>query len=106
MFLVVKDPRCHSTSLERLHAVIEGRVQGVGFRAWTSAAAGTRGLGGWVKNRDDGAVEVWCEGPAAMVEQFYRELFLGPALANVEVITVLARHPIVEMGDTIFEIRR
>ena len=39
------------------HVLIRGRVQGVGFRAWTEYTALERGLEGWVRNRRDGAVE-------------------------------------------------
>ena len=37
--------------------VVEGRVQGVGYRAWCADAAVSRGLSGWVRNRKTGAVE-------------------------------------------------
>ena len=41
-----------------LHIVIRGRVQGVGFRAFVVRGAEDLGVGGWVRNREDGAVEV------------------------------------------------
>ena len=47
-----------------LRVVIEGRVQGVWFRAWTVEAASGRGLDGWVRNRRDGTVEALFAGPA------------------------------------------
>lgn len=37
---------------------VRGRVQGVGFRAWTVREAKALGLDGWVRNRRDGTVEV------------------------------------------------
>ena len=40
-----------------VRVVIEGRVQGVGFRAWVVRRATGLGLAGWVRNRSDGAVE-------------------------------------------------
>ena len=43
--------------MKRVRAIIEGRVQGVWFRAWTVDEASKRGLDGWVRNRRDGAVE-------------------------------------------------
>ena len=45
-----------------LHAIVEGRVQGVGFRAYVQRTAATLGLTGWVRNKYDGRVEVWAEG--------------------------------------------
>ena len=49
--------------------VIEGRVQGVSYRAWTRSEARARGLTGSVRNRDDGAVEAIFSGrPEAVAE--------------------------------------
>ena len=54
------------------HVIVRGRVQGVGYRAWTERAALSRGLTGWVRNRRDGSVEAVFIGDedaiAAMVE--------------------------------------
>lgn len=63
---------------------IEGRVQGVGFRAWTLRRALARGLSGWVRNERDGSVSVLAAGPAEQVAAFAAELALGPAAARVE----------------------
>jgi acylphosphatase len=53
------------------HVVVRGRVQGIGFRAWTQYTALERGLTGWVRNRRDGSVEALfvgsVEAAAAMV---------------------------------------
>ena len=45
------------------HVVVQGRVQGVFFRASTRDQARAHGVAGWVRNRADGAVEAWFEGP-------------------------------------------
>ncbi len=54
------------------HVVIRGRVQGVGYRAWTEYTALERGLQGWARNRRDGSVEALFIGPpdavAGMIE--------------------------------------
>lgn len=47
----------------RLTALVEGRVQGVGFRWWTRREAGALGLSGTATNLPDGRVEVIAEGP-------------------------------------------
>src|SRR5687767_612845 len=54
-----------SAELRRLHAVVSGRVQGVGYRATAQDEARALGLGGWVRNRADGTVEVDAEGEDA-----------------------------------------
>jgi len=47
----------------RLHLVVRGRVQGVGFRWSCRAEAEARGLAGYAVNRDDGSVEIELDGP-------------------------------------------
>lgn len=47
----------------RAHAYYAGSVQGVGFRYTAESVAVSLGLTGWVKNLDDGRVELVCEGP-------------------------------------------
>ncbi len=66
-----------------LRVVIEGRVQGVWFRAWTVQEAQARGLDGWVRNRRDGTVEALFAGPAGQVSDMLEACHQGPAHANV-----------------------
>ncbi|MGE3843059.1 MAG: acylphosphatase, partial [Vicinamibacterales bacterium] len=61
---------------------ITGRVQGVGFRFFTEAAAVREGIGGWVRNADDGAVEAFAEGDEEALLRFERAIRLGPAGAR------------------------
>ena len=68
--------------------VISGRVQGVGFRWFTEAAAVREGLEGWVSNRPDGCVEVAVEGEAEAVERFERHVRRGPSGARVDDVQV------------------
>ena len=72
---------------DRLHATIEGRVQGVGFRAFVQANAEMLGLTGWVRNRWNGAVEVLVEGERSELEAFFDILRQGPRMSYVETIT-------------------
>lgn len=68
----------------RLHAFIEGRVQGVGFRYFTMTAAQGYGLKGWVRNRYDGRVEVVAEGAHEELNHLLGDLRKGPRSAVVE----------------------
>jgi acylphosphatase len=61
-----------------VHLVIRGRVQGVGFRAWTQHQGELRGLQGWVRNRRDGSVEAVVAGPTAEVAQMVAVCRQGP----------------------------
>lgn len=61
-----------------------GRVQGVGYRAWTEQRARQLGLKGWVRNRLDGSVEALFSGEDAGVAQMIRACQEGPSVARVE----------------------
>ncbi len=63
---------------ERLHAIVDGRVQGVGFRYFVLTAAQELHLTGWVRNRFDGSVEVMAEGPRKDLETLIFFLRKGP----------------------------
>jgi acylphosphatase len=71
-------------SSERLHAIVFGRVQGVGFRFYTRDTASELGLTGWVANCYDGSVEVVAEGPRAALDQLLVFLYQGPSAARVD----------------------
>jgi acylphosphatase len=66
--------------------VIRGRVQRVGYRAWTEYAALERGLEGWVRNRADGSVEAVFAGPAGVVEAMVEACRRGPPGARVDAL--------------------
>lgn len=70
--------------MERLHAVVRGDVQGVGFRYFVQRRADQLGLSGWVRNNDDGTVEVTAEGERAGLEKLKQALEEGPRMARVE----------------------
>jgi acylphosphatase len=79
------DDNKHPSS--RLYATVEGRVQGVGYRAFVEQIAFSLKLTGWVRNRWDGSVEVVAEGERAILDKFVAALFLGPPSASVSRIT-------------------
>ena len=91
------------------HVVIRGRVQGIGYRAWTEVTALERGVEGWVRNRHDGSVEALLGGPedevAAMIAQCRR----GPPGARVDAIDqreATSDEIALRRGDEIFSVLR
>ena len=66
--------------------VIRGRVQGVGFRAWTEYTALDLGLEGWVRNRRDGTVEALFAGPQEAVAAMLDACRQGPPGARVAAV--------------------
>jgi acylphosphatase len=66
------------------HALVCGRVQGVGFRYSCCHEARRLGLTGWVRNKTDGDVEIWAEGTKEKLETFLRWLRQGPPGARVD----------------------
>jgi acylphosphatase len=87
---------------ERLHAVVHGYVQGVGFRAFVAREARRLGLIGTVRNRTDGAVELVAEGERAALEQLRECVRRGPSEAEVQ--RVEERWEMTEGGLTGFQI--
>ena len=71
---------------EAIRLRIEGRVQGVGYRAFVEYSALDRGLEGWVRNRRDGSVEAVFAGPAASVAQMVDACRGGPPGARVDAL--------------------
>jgi acylphosphatase len=69
--------------------VVSGRVQGVGFREATVAAARAAGVAGWVRNRADGTVEALAQGSAESVERFVAWCRRGPPFSRVRGVAVV-----------------
>lgn len=68
---------------ERLHILVYGIVQGVGFRYYVLGAASSMHLAGWVRNTSGGQVEVIAEGPRPILERFAGYIDEGPDNAFV-----------------------
>lgn len=66
-----------------VHLLIAGRVQGVGYRAWCHRVARELALVGWVRNLDDGRVEVFAQGERAALEELVARCSAGPTYAEV-----------------------
>ena len=72
-----------------VHLEIVGRVQGVGFRWFVRETARRAGLAGWVRNHDDGRVEIAAAGSEAAIAQLTTAARRGPPGARVDHITEL-----------------
>ena len=66
-----------------MHVEVTGRVQGVGFRWFVRVAARRLSLAGWVRNREDGAVEIAASGPQEKLDELRRQVLRGPDAADV-----------------------
>jgi acylphosphatase len=78
----------------RIHAIVRGQVQGVGFRASTEDEAARLGLVGWVRNLPDGTVELEAEGPKDRVDALVAWCHHGPSTARVTAVDVEPRDPL------------
>jgi acylphosphatase len=63
--------------------IVKGRVQGVGYRWWAQNWASQIGVSGWVRNCDDGSVEVYACGSAEQLDEFSMRLRQGPRFSDV-----------------------
>ena len=73
-----------TNNLLNFHLKIYGKVQGVGFRAWTKKTAESFFLTGWVKNCDDKSVECEVSGKKENIDFFVIACKKGPLFANVQ----------------------
>jgi acylphosphatase len=82
----------------RKRVVVEGRVQGVGFRVTCARQAQAAGVGGMVHNLPDGRVEAIFEGSAESVAALVAWCERGPAFAQVRGVHVVDEDPRGERG--------
>ncbi|TCI28571.1 acylphosphatase [Exiguobacterium sp. SL-10] len=66
------------------HLIVSGRVQGVGFRYFAQSTALEYGVTGWVRNLNDGTVELQIEGDAEKLTSYKRALYDGNRFVGVE----------------------
>lgn len=67
----------------RLHLIVEGHVQGVGFRYFVMDKANSLGLTGWVRNTFKGEVELMAEGERSQLIILLESVKIGPPIAAV-----------------------
>jgi len=78
----------------RVHVLVEGLVQGVGFRWFVARLAESSGLSGYVRNLMNDQVELEAEGDRSLVEQFLKELRIGPRSAHVAQLHIEWKEPL------------
>jgi acylphosphatase len=83
--------------------LVEGRVQGVGYRVTCARRARAAGLAGWVRNLGDGSVEVVLQGTPDSVSEIERWCSHGPQMAMVTNVSASDEPPVSDIGG--FEIR-
>ncbi len=76
-----------------MHVEISGIVQGVGFRRFAQKNALLLNITGWVRNKEDGKVEVYAEGKEEDLKKFLRLLEKGPIMAVVSSVKVSWEKP-------------
>ncbi|MFT8310312.1 MAG: acylphosphatase [Sporolactobacillus sp.] len=80
-------------AMKSVHLMVSGRVQGVGFRYFIKQIASQYHIKGWIRNRDDGRVELAAEGTDRQVDLFIRKMRRGTFLARVEGVEIQLREP-------------
>jgi acylphosphatase len=88
---------------KRIHLMVSGQVQGVGFREFARRTALGLGIRGWARNLRDGAVELLAEGTPDSLEQFKQKISKGPRGAKVDAVREVASAPSEAVGE--FEVR-
>lgn len=82
------------TSTQTKRFVVQGRVQGVGFRWFVEREAQMLGIVGWVRNNYDGSVEVLATGTREQLAELHKRLRAGPRAARVDQVEVLDASPV------------
>lgn len=68
--------------------IVNGVVQGVGFRYWTIRKASEFGINGYVANLPDGSVAIEVEADRSIVEAFIKEVKIGPTYASISDVKI------------------
>lgn len=77
----------------RVHIIVQGLVQGVGFRWFVAREAGALGLRGFVRNRPEGTVELEAEGDRSLIEALIAHVRIGPRSAHVRDLQIAWQEP-------------
>jgi len=88
--------------MKRVRIIVDGRVQGVGFRYFVSSKAREHDIKGYVRNMYDGRVEIDAEGESDNLHRFMTVCRRGPSMARVDEFIV---HDVPEFGFSSFSIK-
>ncbi|MBF0547470.1 MAG: acylphosphatase [Candidatus Riflebacteria bacterium] len=91
--------------IRRVHLIIKGEVQDVGYRAFARRNAQKLKLFGWVKNRYDESVETVVEGPRDAVEEMVGLLRTGPSFSHITELEFVEDVEIQEFRHSDFQVR-
>ena len=70
--------------IERIYAVVQGQVQGVGFRWFVQSLANSLQITGWIRNMENGMVEMELQGETAALHQLLSRIRRGDRFIHVE----------------------
>ena len=74
--------------MKKVHIIVSGVVQGIGYRQWLKRGAKRFFITGWVKNREDGSVEAVLFGEEKNIDLFMHHAKNGPPLAHIRDIKI------------------
>jgi len=89
--------------MKRAHVFYSGRVQGIGFRYTAQNIAENLGVYGWVKNLEDGRVEIAAEGEEKNLKEFLDKILKGPLGRYIKDMELSWETPTSEFND--FDVR-
>lgn len=81
------------TKMSAAQILVSGVVQMVGYRMWTTRTARALSLHGFVRNLDDGRVEIFAEGDAKAIDALATQCWQGPSGARVDDVKKIAKAP-------------
>jgi len=85
--------------LIRIHLIVKGKVQGVGYRNNAKRRADQLGLRGWIKNLSNGSVEIIAQGSEKKIEEFVAWCQKGPIISTVEEVQIEKQEPDTDFWD-------
>lgn len=86
-------------NISSVKITVFGIVQGVSFRSSTVQQAKSLDLAGWVKNKNDGTVEIWAQGKRKDLEALISWCYEGPSLAKVKDVVVIWENQLKKIND-------